>query len=211
MKEYVSVDVETTGLAPKQDKIIEIGAVRVRDGQIVGSFTCFVNPGRILPAHITELTGILQEQVDEAETMESVLPAFLEFAGDLPLVGHRILFDYGFLKRAAVNMRLDFERSGVDTLKLSRQFLSELPSRRLSALCEHFEIPIQAAVGGKIIARETVKAMRKDVLAKCYGGDISRKKKLLEKQKEGKKRMRQVGNVEIPQKAFMSVLKLDEN
>ena len=129
-------------------------------------------------------------------------------------------FDYelkGYEESKLVKLDILVNREEVDALsfivfegsayergrKMCEKLKDEIP-RHL------FEIPIQAAIGGKIIARETVKAMRKDVLAKCYGGDISRKRKLLEKQKEGKKRMRQIGNVEIPQKAFMSVLKLDE-
>ena len=129
-------------------------------------------------------------------------------------------FDYemlGYVKSDLVKLDILINKEEVDALsfivfagsayergrKMCEKLKEEIP-RQL------FEIPIQAAVGSKIIARETVRAMRKDVLAKCYGGDISRKKKLLEKQKEGKKRMRQIGNVEIPQKAFMSVLKLDE-
>ncbi|BAK48129.1 MAG: translation elongation factor 4 [Lachnospiraceae bacterium] len=129
-------------------------------------------------------------------------------------------FDYemkGYVRSELVKLDILINREEVDALsfivfkgsaydrgrKICEKLKEEIP-RHL------FEIPIQAAVGGKVIARETVKAMRKDVLAKCYGGDISRKRKLLEKQKEGKKRMRQIGSVEIPQKAFMSVLKLDD-
>ena len=129
-------------------------------------------------------------------------------------------FDYelkGYDRSELVKLDILINREEVDALSFI--VFSGNAYERGRRMCEKlkdeiprhlFEIPIQAAVGGKIIARETVKAVRKDVLAKCYGGDITRKKKLLEKQKEGKKRMRQVGNVEIPQKAFMSVLKLDE-
>ena len=129
-------------------------------------------------------------------------------------------FDYelkGYMRSELVKLDILVNKETVDALSFI--VFADSAYERGRKMCEKlkdeiprqlFEIPIQAAMGSKIIARETVRAMRKDVLAKCYGGDISRKKKLLEKQKEGKKRMRMVGNVEIPQKAFMSVLKLDE-
>jgi len=129
-------------------------------------------------------------------------------------------FDYvlkGYVRSELIKLDILINREEVDALSFIVHATSAYERGR--KMCEKlkdeiprhlFEIPIQAAVDGKIIARETVKAMRKDVLAKCYGGDISRKRKLLDKQKEGKKRMRQIGNVEVPQKAFMSVLKLDD-
>lgn len=144
MSDYVGVDLETTGLNPKLDKIIEIGAVKVKDGQIEGCFQTFVHPGRKIPLKVTELTGIKDEDVRHAPVIGDVLPLFLEFAGELPLVGHSVLFDYSFLKRAAVNLGFAFERTGVDTLKISRKFLPQLADRRLSSLCDYYGIGINA-------------------------------------------------------------------
>lgn len=141
---YISIDLETTGLEPKHDKIIEIGALRVVDGEIQDSFSSFVNPGRALEERITELTGITDADLSCAPYMEQVLPRLLSFMGDLPLLGHSILFDFSFLKKAAVNEKLGFERQAVDTLKIARKYLPDLESRSLDYLCRHYRIPHQA-------------------------------------------------------------------
>ncbi len=137
---YVCLDLETTGLDPKKDKIIEIGAVRVRSGEITERMETLVNPGRMLPSRIVELTGICDSQLTDAPDITKVLPELLDFIGEDILLGHGVLFDYSFVKKAAVNQRLTFEKKGIDTLKIARKFLDGLESRSLAFLCKHFGI-----------------------------------------------------------------------
>lgn len=141
---YVCVDLETTGLNPKTDRIIEIGAVRVENGVRTGTFETFVNPGRMLSDSIIELTGITDEQLKNAPEITEILPDLLAFMQDKVLLGHSVLFDYSFMKKAAVNEKMTFERQGIDTLKIARTFLPELESRSLDFLCRHYEIPHKA-------------------------------------------------------------------
>lgn len=144
LEDFVSIDLETTGLNPKRDRIIEIGAVKYLAGQQAGIYHVYVNPGRKLEARITELTGITQEQVDKAPYIEEVLPELCAFLEELPILGHRVLFDFSFLKQAAVNQDIPFEKTAVDTLQIARKYLSELPDRSLKELCKYYGIPHEA-------------------------------------------------------------------
>ena len=157
---FVCVDLETTGLDPKRDKIIEIGAVRVERGEITEEWETFVDPGQKLPVRIVELTGIRDGDLSGAKPVREILPELFAFLGDNVLRGHSILFDFSFLKKAAVNEKLIFERQGIDTLKIARKYLKDLESRSLGALCRHYGIPHSAhrALGD---ARATVALYQK--------------------------------------------------
>ena len=184
--------------------------------------------------YVGAIMDLCQERRGVFKNMTYVTPDRVDIAYDLPL--NEIIYDFfdvlksrtkgyasfdyeieGYAKSNLVKLDVLLNGDMIDALsfiihtdkayararKIAEKLKENIPRQM-------FEIPVQIAIGGKVIARETIKAMRKDVLAKCYGGDITRKKKLLEKQKEGKKRMRQFGTVEVPQEAFMSILKLDE-
>lgn len=144
MRSYVSIDLETTGLNPRTDRIIEIGAVKVIDGEPGETYSQLVSPGRKLEERITELTGLRDEDLAGAPDIEEVLPEILGFIGNLPLLGHSILFDFSFLKKAAVNNRLVFEKQAVDTLKIARKYLADLEHRNLDYLCGYYGIPHRA-------------------------------------------------------------------
>ncbi len=141
---YVSIDLETTGLHPKQDKITEIGAVKVVDGQVVDTFVTFVNPGRKQGERAAELTGIRDDDLAQAPDIGDILESLMDFLEDLPLLGHSVLFDYSFLKKAAVDRKLSFEKNGIDTLKIARKYLSSLEHRNLDYLCAYYGIPHRA-------------------------------------------------------------------
>ncbi len=137
---YVCVDVETTGLNPKEEKLIEIGAVKVVDGHIEERFQSFVHPGRPLEERIVVLTGITDEMLIGAPKPVEVLSKFKDFCEDLPIMGHNLQFDYAFIKKAMVNENLVFQKNGLDTLRIARKYLPELQSRSLGFLCQHFSI-----------------------------------------------------------------------
>ncbi len=134
-EEYIAVDLETTGLSPAKDGIIEIGAVHFIKGEPAGEFQTLLRPGCMIPERITELTGISEKMLCQAPVFEEIAEEFLEFSGELPIVGHNILFDYSFLKRAFGRLGTAYERRGIDTLKLCRQFLPPEAKKNLGAAC----------------------------------------------------------------------------
>ena len=145
MREYVSLDLETTGLEPKNDRIIEIGAVKIKDGRVQETYSLLVDPQMKIPERITELTGISNDMVAGKPFAEEAVSGLLEFCGELPLLGHNLRFDYGFVKHSAVNMGLVFEKRGMDTLKIARAVLPDLESRSLQILRQYYHIPQEEA------------------------------------------------------------------
>lgn len=137
---YVAVDLEMTGLQAKKDRILEVGAVKVAGHRQVDVFQSFVNPHRQVSQEITDLTGIRSEMVADAPEDVDVLRELIAFAGDAPLVGHNILFDYSFLKQCAVNHGIAYEKTAVDTLKAARKCLPDQPSKKLEDLCRYYKI-----------------------------------------------------------------------
>lgn len=142
MKDYVVVDIETTGLSPTTDAITEIGAVKVKEGQMVETYQQIINPERAISPFITNLTGITDAMVASMPKINKVMPDFIHFCEDLPLVGHNIMFDYSFLKVNANRCGFSFEKKGIDTVAVAKRVLDrkEVGSNSLDNLCDFFKI-----------------------------------------------------------------------
>ena len=182
--EYIVLDIETTGLSFRTEKITEIGAVRVRDGEIVDTFECFVNPEVPIPQKIVEITHITDEMVKDAETIDKVMPKFLEFIGDLKLVAHNADFDIGFLKYNAENLGLSMDNEYIDSLALSRQLYPDFKRHKLGIIAEKLGISVENAHR----ALDDVKTLVK-VFIKMLEKQSEEPKKTRGKKKEEKKEL----------------------
>jgi DNA polymerase III subunit alpha, Gram-positive type len=141
LKEYVVLDLETTGLSKRRHGITEIAAVKVKKNKVVDKFQCLVNPEQRIPSFITRLTGITNDMVKDADPINKVLPGFIEFLGDAHIIAHNASFDYGFIEHnAKKHLDVCIENPRLCTRKLANRLLPELPSKKLGCICEHFEI-----------------------------------------------------------------------
>ena len=143
LNSYVSIDLETSGLDPKQDRILEIAAIKVVDGEVTDTYETLVDAGMHLSERIVSLTGITEEMTKTGLEPDTAIRQCVEFIGDMPILGHCIHFDYSFLKRAAVNHGLTFEKEGIDTLQIARKTLPQLESRGLEPLCSYYQILLE--------------------------------------------------------------------
>ena len=168
MREYVAVDLEMTGLRLARDKILEIGAVLMKDGREAGRYHALVNPRVEIPQEIQALTGITQTMAVQGVEASQAVKEFLQFYGGRPLVGHNISFDYGFLKQGAVNVGLSLETAVADTLKIARKVLPKEQKKNLEALCGLFEIPL--AEHHRALEDAAATARLFEILKERYGG-----------------------------------------
>ena len=160
LKDYVVLDLEMTGLSAKYNKIIEIGAVRVRDGKVTETLELFVNPGCPIPEHVVVLTGITDEMVADAISEDAAMEQLLEFIGDDVIVGQNVNFDYSFIKQWEVNHKRKIDRKGCDTLKIARHLLPPEQPKKLENLCEYFGIARNRAHRALDDALETAELFR---------------------------------------------------
>ena len=145
IENYIALDLETTGLHPSEDRILEIGAVKVVNGEITDCYETLVNPGMAISPRIQALTGINDAMAATGKDTKTAVTELIDFCGDLPLLGHNILFDYSFVKKNAVNLGLTFEKDGVDTLKIARALLPDLEHKNLPYLCGYYQITQERA------------------------------------------------------------------
>lgn len=138
--DYIALDVETTGLDPAKDKLLEIGAAKIQDGKICETYGTLIDTGMPVPFRIQQLTGITDGMRKNGKPAGTAIREFLSFCGELPVLGHNVQFDFGFLKQTAVNEGLSFEKEALDTLKIARGVLPDIPSRTLTAMCAYYQI-----------------------------------------------------------------------